>query len=143
MEQTATQTAVQYGVLGVVALVFAWAIVHLFKVGRLDKEKMETERKDMEAERKATAVEREAERKAWAVEREQLKTEYERKHREIVEDYSERLEKERDSNRTHEDLMRTEFAEMMEQVAKESGQSAQALVDMMQKFLDRFVGRGR
>ena len=85
----------------------------------------------------------EAERKAWAVEREQLKTEYERKHREVVEDYAERLEKERDGNRTHEDLMRTEYADMMEQVAKESGQSSQALVDMMQKFLDRLVGRSR
>ena len=125
MEQTATTTAVQYGVLGVVALAFAVAIIQLFKAMRADHKAMETERK------------------AWAVEREQLKTEYERKHREVVEDYAERLEKERDTNRTHEDLMRAEFADMMEQVAKESGQSSQALVDMMQKFLDRFVGRAR
>jgi len=126
MEQTATTTAVQYGVLGVVALAFAVAIIQLFKAMRADHKAMETERK------------------AWATEREALKTEYERKHREVVEDYSERLEKERDANRAHEDLVRTEFADMMEQIARESGQASQALVEMMNKFYDRFVGpRGR
>ena len=127
MEQTATSTAVQYGVLGVVALVFAYAIVHLFKAMRTDTKAME------------------AERTKWGVERETIRTEFERKHREVVEDYAERLEKARDSNRVHEDLVRKEFAEMMEQVAEEGGQSAQALVDMMQKLLDRLVGptRGR
>lgn len=125
MEQTATTTAVQYGVLGVVALAFAVAIIQLFKAMRADHTGME------------------AERKGWAAEREAQKTEYERKHREVVEDYAERLDKERAANRAHEDLVRTEFADMMEQVAQESGQSSQALVDMMQKFLDRFVGRSR
>lgn len=127
MEQTASTTAVQYGVLGVVALVFAYAIVHLFKAMRTDTKAME------------------AERTKWGVEREALRTEFERKHREVVEDYCERLEKSRDSNRVHEDLVRKEFAELMEQVAEEGGQSAQALVDMMQKLLDRLVGptRGR
>ena len=125
MEQTATTTAVQYGVLGVVALVFAYAIVHLFKAMRTDTKAME------------------AERTKWGVEREALRTEFERKHREVVEDYAERLEKSRDSNRVHEDLVRKEFAELMEQVAEEGGQSAQALVDMMQKLLDRLVGPSR
>jgi len=125
MEQTAASSAVQYGVLGVVALVFAYAIVHLFKAMRTDTKAMETERKN------------------WAVERETMRTEFERKHREVVEDYAAALEKERDSNRVHEDLVRKEFAELMEQVAQESGQSSQALVDMMQKLLDRIVGPSR
>lgn len=127
MEKTATDTAIQYGVLGVVALVFAYAIVHLFKAMRTDTKAME------------------AERTKWGVERETIRTEFERKHRELVEDYAEALQKERDSNRAHEDLVRKEFAELMEQVADEGGKSSQALVDMMQKFYDRFVGptRGR
>lgn len=127
MEKTASDTAFQYGVLGVVALIFAYAIVHLFKAMRTDTKGME------------------AERTKWGVERETIRTEFERKHREVVEDYAEALEKERDSNRAHEDLVRKEFAELMEQVADESGKSSQALVDMMQKFYDRLVGppRGR
>lgn len=134
MEQQATSTAVQYGVLGVVALAFAFAIIRLFMMMRADH-----------AAAKADAKAMEEERKQWAVEREALRTEYERKHRELVERYAATAREERDSNREHEDLVRKEFADLMEQVATESGKASQALVDMMQKFYDRFVGppRGR
>jgi hypothetical protein len=94
---------------------------------------------------KADASQMEKERAQWAVEREAIRTEYERKHRELAESYAETLREERDSNRAHEDLVRKEFTDLMEQVAAESGKAAQALVDMMQKFYDRLVGptRGR
>lgn len=133
-QASVTSTAVQYGVLGIVALAFAFAIIHLFKAMRKDHEAAKADEKAMEKERGQ-----------WAVEREALRTEYERKHRELVEKYAENLREERDGNREHEDLARKEFAELMERVAAESGRSSQALVDMMQKFYDRFVGppRGR
>lgn len=129
-----TSTAVQYGVLGIVALAFAFAIIHLFKAMRKDHDAAKADEKAMEKERGQ-----------WALEREAMRTEYERKHRELVEWYAESVREERDVNRTHEDLARKEFAELMERVAAESGRSSQALVDMMQKFYDRFVGppRGR
>lgn len=132
MEKTVTDTALQYGVLGVVALVFAVAIIYLFKAMRADHKEMDAERKGIEAERKQ-----------WAVERVEIRNEFERKHRELVESCAEAAQEERNENRAHEDLVRKEFAELMEQVAAESGQSSQAIVDMMQKFLDRFVGRPR
>lgn len=135
MEQTssaATSTAFQYGVLGVVALAFAWAIIYLFKTMRADHASSKADEKAMEKERGQ-----------WAVERESLRTEYERKHRELVEWYAEQAREERDANRSHEELVRKEFAELMERVAAESGRSSQALVDMMQKFYDRFVGPPR
>lgn len=138
MEQTATQTAtstaVQYGVLGIVALAFAFAIIHLFKAMRNDHAAAKADEKAMEKERGQ-----------WAVEREGLRTEYERKHREVIESYVDQAREERAANRAHEELVRKEFAELMERVAAESGRSSQALVDMMQKFYDRFVGppRGR
>ena len=134
MEQAATSTALQYGVLGIVALAFAFAVVQLFKIMRTDH-----------AASKADAVAMEKERKKWAIEREAMRLEFERKHRELVESYAEAASDERASNRAHEDLVRKEFAELMEQVAEEGGKSAQTLVDMMQKFYDRFVGptRGR
>lgn len=135
MEQTssaASATALQYGVLGVVALVFAWAIVYLFKTMRADN-----------AASKADAKKMEEDRGKWSVDREALKTEYERKHRELVETYAKTLREERDSNRTHEDEVRKEFADLMEHVAAEGGKASQALVDMMQKFYDRFVSPTR
>ena len=74
-----------------------------------------------------------------------MRAEYERKHRELVEWHSNAVREERESNREHEELVRREFSELMERVAVESGKTSQALVDMMQKFYDRFVGppRGR
>lgn len=134
MEQTATSTAVQYGVLGVVALAFAFAIIHLFKAMRNDHAAAKADEKAMEKERGQ-----------WAVEREAMRTEYERKHRELVESYVDESREERAANRAHEELVRKEFAELMERVAAESGRLSQALVEMMQKFYDCFVGppRGR
>lgn len=130
----ATSTALQYGVLGIVAVAFAYAIIHMFKMMRNDHATSKADEKAMEKERGQ-----------WAVEREALRTEYERKHRELIEWYSEAAREERESNRAHEDLGRKEFAELMERVATESGRSSQALIDMMQMFYDRFVGppRGR
>lgn len=125
MSSPTTSTALQYGVLGVVALAFAWAIIHLFKTMRTDAKAMEVERGK------------------WTAEREALRAEYERKHREVVENYAGSLREERDANREHEDLVRKEFADLMDRVALESGKSSQALVNMMQKFYDRFVGPSR
>ena len=133
--QTATSTAVQYGVLGVVALVFGFAIIYLFKAMRDDHRASKADEKAMEKERGQ-----------WAVERETLRTEYERKHRELVESYMDQSREDRAANRAHEELVRKEFAELMERVAAESGRSSHALVELMEKFYDRFVGpssRGR
>lgn len=138
MEQSVASSsaseALQYGVLGVVALVFAFAIVYLFRTMRADHAASKAEAKAMEEERKQ-----------WAVEREALRAEYELKHRELVKSYAEATREERAAARTREDQVRREFAELMEQVALEGGKASQALVDMMQKFYDRFVGppRGR
>ena len=124
----AQSTAFQYGVLGVVALIFAYAIVHLFRTMRADLKAMEEERGK------------------WRTEREALRTEYERKHRELVESFAQAVREERDTNRAHEDQVRKEFAELMERIATESGRASQALVAAMEKFYDRLVGptaRGR
>jgi hypothetical protein len=132
LEQHATSTAVQYGVLGIVALAFALAIIQLFKMMRADQ-----------AAAKAEAKEMIKERDQWAVEREKLQINCEQKLRTAVEKYADALLQEREANREHEDLVRKEFAELMEKVAAESGRAAQATVDMMQKFYDRFVGPSR
>lgn len=124
-DQTITSEFVQYGVLGVVCLIFAYAIIHLFKTIRADA--------------KAQAEERDK----WADEREAMRVEHERKHRELVESYTQALRAERDGNRGHEDEVRREFAELMERVSTETGKASDALVSMLQKFYDRLVGPAR
>jgi flagellar biosynthesis/type III secretory pathway M-ring protein FliF/YscJ len=125
----------QYGVLGVIALAFAYAIIHLFKALRADA-----------AERLAAERAMEKERSTWATEREEIRTEFEEKHRVLVEDYNKKSAAEREENRRHEDQVRKEFAEIMERVAEESSKSSDAVVEILRKFYDRFVGpssRGR
>lgn len=133
----------QYGVLGVVALVFGYAIIHLFRALRADQASVRTSDKAREKERGDWAIEREALRGELAVEREQIRADYERKHREAVESFAQALREEHAENRRHEDLVRKEFADLMEQVSSEASKSSQALVDMLQKFYDRLVGPKR
>ena len=142
------QDAWQYGVLGVVALVFGYAILHLWRTSRADL-------KSMEAERLEVAKDRSAERAAWQIERHNLHTaneiklaelraEHEERHRELVEDFAKELRADRDASRAHEDQARREFAELMERVSDDSVKSAEKIAQMLQKFYDRFVGpRGR
>ncbi len=133
----------QYGVLGVVALAFAVAIVHLWRTLREDaKQRLED------------AAARETERLAWVEERAEirgelerkeadLRAEYERKHRELVDHYTQLVRNEHRENREHEDRVRSEFAEIMERVSAEANKSSDALVNMLQKFYERFVGPSR
>jgi flagellar biosynthesis/type III secretory pathway M-ring protein FliF/YscJ len=125
----------QYGVLGVIALAFAYAIIHLFKALRADA-----------AERLAAERAMEKERSTWATEREEIRTEFEEKHRLLVEAYNKAITTDREESRKHEDQVRKEFAEIMERVAEESSKSSDAVVEILRKFYDRFVGpssRGR
>lgn len=126
----------QYGVLGIVALAFAFAIIHLFRALRADAalaSEREKEWAKKEAELRAELARREAD----------LRSEYERKHRETVENYTQLVRNERAENREHEDRVREEFAEIMEKVSAEANKSSDALVNMLQKFYERLVGPGR
>lgn len=131
MESVTTQ-AWQYGVLGVVAVVFGYAIIHLFRALRADQR-----------EARAEVAARERERAEWMVEREALRHEYERKHRELASDFADSLRQERDNSRDHEDAVRKEFSDLMERISSESAQSADATVAILSKFYDRFVERPR
>lgn len=94
------------------------------------------------------------ERAAWAIERARISTDaetkvaeaeaaYEKKFRELIERYDDISRRRDEASRAHEDQVRKEFADIMERVAAESGKSASALVDILQKFHDRFVGPRR
>jgi hypothetical protein len=130
----------QYGVLGVVAFVFGVAIVWLWRSylkladTRTNELKVITdERSGWTAERKALA---DANENAVA----ELRAEYEEKHRQILEHYTDALKEDRDAAREHEDLVRREFGELMEEVSTRAHDSSKSIVEILNKFYDRFVG---
>lgn len=130
----------QYGILGIAVFALATVIAYLFKFYNKRERRSEEERQAFHAERREWAK-REAKFEAdLEAERLQLRAEYEKKHRELVEQYASALKQERDANRTHEDGVRREFGEMMEAVSAKAAESSSALVELLQKFYDRFVG---
>jgi len=135
-----TSQAWQYGVLGIVALVFGYAIIHLFRALRADQAANRAADKERERERAEWAIERKQRELAEGARNEQLRAEYERKHRELAEGFTQALREERDANREHEDGVRREFAELMETISAEAAKSSAAIVEVMSKFYDRLVG---
>jgi hypothetical protein len=121
----------QYGVVGVIASIFAAVIVFLFKQLREEAKARIEDHKKIAEERAKHDVEREA-----------LRTEFERKHRELVEVLTQDLRDEHKANRAHEDEVRKEFAELMETVSAEAAKSSDAIVSVLNKFYDRWVGPG-
>lgn len=130
----------QYGVLGVVALAFALAIVHLWRAMREDHKERAAEAKSREAERAEWAAREMRLRQELETKEADLRAEYERKHREVVDHYAQLAKAERREGREHEDRAREEFAEIMERVSVEHGKMSDALVNILQKFYERFVG---
>lgn len=140
MQELASKAAWQYGVLGVVALAFALAVVHLWRTLREDAKQRTEEVKAREVERAEWTAREMRLRNELATKEADLRAEYERKHREVVDHYAQLAKAERRESREHEDRAREEFAEIMERVSTEHGKMSDALVNTLQKFYERFVG---
>lgn len=91
------------------------------------------------------------ERLAWALERQKfdtaredyeaaLRLEYETKHRVILEDHIKMMTALHDDAREHEDLVRREFAQLMETVAARAASSQDKVAQVLDKMYDRYVG---
>lgn len=133
----------QYGVLGIVALVFGYAVVHLFRALQAAYERNATAEKARETERSDWTKRELLLRQELETKEADLRAEYERKHREVIDHYAQLAKAERRENREHEDRAREEFSEIMEKVSADANKSTDALVNMLQKFYERFVGPGR
>lgn len=130
--QQAQQSLWQYGVLGIAVVAFAGVIWFLFR--KYDAYRDTTE-KIREVERKAM----DGERTAWAVERERLRTDYEARNHEVVKNYAQEIQKEHEACRAREDNMRREYTEMVESIADGSQHANDAMLEMLKKFHDRIV----
>jgi hypothetical protein len=133
----------QYGVLGVVCFVFGFAIIYLFRHNVRRERRAELERKALIEERKDWDAERASLKAAHDLEIANLRTEFEKKHVDRLDNYTTELREDRDAAREHEDQIRVEYAQLMEGVSAEHTKASEALVKVLEKFYDRFVGPRR
>jgi tRNA splicing ligase len=94
------------------------------------------------------------ERMAWALERQKfdtqrdeyeiaLRLEYEARHRVVLENHIKMMATSHEASRDHEDLVRREFAQLMETVSSKATEGSDKVAAVMDKFYDRFVGTRR
>lgn len=123
----------QYGPIGVVALIFLLGIVSLFRlyVKRIDRAD-DTHRKLTEESLK----ERADQQRILA----DTRAEYERKHREIAEQYAAEIRKVYEESRAHEDAVRKQFSDMLTTLASDQARSMGDIARVMDKIYERFVG---
>lgn len=128
-----------------VATIVALAGVITFLFRRSDKRDLtiEEERSKIIEERASWITDREKIGAARELDREELRAEFEEKHRVLVEHYLQQARADREADREHALTMQKEYAEIMETVSGEMGKSSQALVEVLTKFHDRFVGPRR
>ncbi len=133
METASENVALQYGVLGVVCLAFAYVIIALFKRGE--------RRDDKAAEDRATWAAKEATLRA---EQEQklsaLRTEFEAKHSAALVEYAKQLHGLRVENQQREDMSRAEYSVLMEKVSEEAVKANAATTEVLHKVYERFLG---
>lgn len=143
MEEKAASAAFQYGAVGVIALVFAIAIVILWRHLLRREDRLDGERELMVKERaswEAREIQIRAEGDAKLL---KLREEFQAKSTALTEKFAQDLRALFEAQQRREDAARREFAEIMEDVSKQATESSQALVTMLQKFYDRFVGPRR
>lgn len=114
------------------------------KERRAETAEMVKERADWQAERAKMAADQALERQRLANEYEVKEAElvgvYEKRHREMIERYDDIARADSKRMLDHEDQVRREFSTLMERVEQEHVKSNDALVQMLNKFYDRFVG---
>lgn len=120
MEQAQSEV-LQYGLLGVIALVFAYVILALYKRAETKDEKIT------------------ADRIAWAAKEQSLRADYEAKHVAALVEYARQLQALRVSAQEREDMIRKEFSDVADRVADEATKTAQANTDVLNKVYERFL----
>lgn len=129
-EAAAAHQALQYGILGVVALIFAFVIRSLYNDNK-------AERKAREEERKKTDIEIATLKGECQTEKAAMRGEFEKKSRELLDDYAKQLSEDRDAYRRREDDIRREANLLVEKVSASAEASNEAIVEMLQKFYER------
>lgn len=122
IETSATDYALQYGVVGVLAAIFGYVIVILFKRGEARDAAMN------------------AERVAWVEKEQKIRAEAEKRVADAVTEFAKQLQAQRDAAQGREDQIRAEFSSLMERVSEEATKTSNATIDVLHKFYDRILG---
>lgn len=148
--QSSTAEIVQYGVLGVACIIFAWVIAFLYKRNEARVEKGEEAAKKMGEERASWQM-REQQLRSEAAQREQalraenamreiaLRSELAEKQRQEADAYAKELRELRTASQAREDAIRREYDELMEKVSVEATKQASAVANVLDKFYDRIT----
>jgi len=132
IEKSGTDYMVQYGVVGIMCVVFAYIIFYLYRENRAD-------RREAAANEKNHAAELMACKEQCKTEKEALEKLFEKRNREILEGYTQQLIVIRQSCEKREDDIRREFNALAEKLANGNKESSEALVEMLQQFLNKVV----
>lgn len=143
LESTVIGEMLRYGLVGVIAVIFALVIRYLYRENRDDRVKREAVH---EAERKVWSSEREMLKadnarciEACKTERELLRADYERRNKEAVEGYMHQFTVERDAARKREDDLRHDTDAFVASIADKAKVSDEAMVAMLQKLLASII----
>lgn len=129
-EAAASGKALEYGILGVVCLIFAYVIVFLYKRNERIRDTADAKSKE---EDKLIGTER----LTWALERERWSVEREKIRADLTEKFARDLREAIAHSRENENSIRREYAEMIEAMAAEQKRASDSLVDMLRKFHER------
>lgn len=122
----------QYGIAGTVAAIFLAAVIILFR--------LYIKHRDSAEEKAVLLVEEHTKKEGeWEKRMVEARAEFERKHRETVEQFSRELRELYEDSRGHEDQVRKEYAAMMAGLSDDYTRSSGEIVRVLDKFYDRFV----
>ena len=132
LETSAAERMFSYGAIGVLCVVFAFVIRALYKQG-VDERKAAAESDKKHVAELVSCEER------CRTEKEAVRTESERRHRELVEAYAQQIRQIRDLSEKREDNIRLEAASMIAQLADANTEANDKLVAMLQQFIIKVV----
>ena len=129
----------------------AGVVTYLFKIyrstmreARIDAKAMEKERAEWTKEREAWGRERDKIQAAADLELEQAKREhaeqYEKRFAAMLERYEQVARSDRENFALRETQLRKDTGDMFERIATEAAESNRAMVNLLQKMNDRFLG---
>ncbi len=120
------------GVLIAVVVIMAGVVTYLFKL-------YITSQKEKDAELKSCRDGAATDRAKCASDCASIRAEYEEKHVEIVEQYSESIRKDREEARVREEVLRKDYGDRLDRIAVETQKATSTQLDVLNKMFDRFV----
>jgi hypothetical protein len=132
IEKNAWDYLLQYGVVGLMCIVFGLVIRYLYNEAR-EERKAFAERDKKHAEDMVKCAE------GCKVEKESLRADYEKRHREVIDGYMHQLSVMRATQDKREEDIRRETASLVTKLSESAQEKDEALLAMLNKFYERLI----